>query len=549
MADVAKAREQAREAQSRRDWHALHGLFDVQELPDDAELLDAFSEAAWWLGRLDECVAARERVYAVLEAAGDRQGAARAAMLLYDNNCFKARPAVATGWLRRAQRLLEGEPECLQHGCLTLRQGEATHSTGDLEGARAQFERAIEIGRRFGDADLEADGLQALGRSLIAEGKPHDGLAALDEAMLSAIEGKLGPFTTGKVYCSLISACEELGDLRRAAEWTDAGGLWADENGHAVFPGLCRVHRAEVLQLQGSWTEAEREARRACAELDQVNLGNAATGFHELGEIRRRLGDLEGAEEAFKRADELGGHAQPGLALLRLAQGKVSVAAASIGLALAGEQWNKLGRAKLLPAQVQIAIAAGDLTTARAAADELEQTAATYASPGLRAAAASARGRLELAEGDPTAACGILGQALRRWQDLDVPYEVATTRLLNALAARELGDEESAHRSFEEAARIFERLGASLDAKAAHELRDLRAATGPSLPDGLTEREAEVLRLVASGQSNKAVAGALFLSEKTVARHLSNIFVKIGVSSRAGATAYAFEQGIVDRGS
>lgn len=537
--------ERAQAALARHDWPAVYAMLTSADgpEPDDAAVLETLADAAWWLSKLDECIAARERAYSRFDAEGDVRGAARTAIHLYSDHTFKGRSAVAGGWLQRARRLLDGLPECVEHGMLLVHEAEVANSVGDLERALEKAERAAEIGRRLCDRDLEADGLQCSGRLLISLGRPADGLALFDEAMLWAVEGRLGPFATGKVYCSLISACDELGDFQRAAEWTEAGGQWAQNHPFAVFPGLCRVHRAEVLRLKGDWAQAEEEAKRAYTELCDVNVFNAGSAFYEIGEIRRRLGDFDAAEEAYRRADELGRQPQPGLPFLRLAQGKVDVAMSSISTALAEATWDRLARAKLLPAQVEIAVTAGNLPAATAAADELEEIAERYATPWLRAVADLARGRLDLIAGNPEAASGALRRALHHWQTLDLPFEVASTRVLLGSASRSVGDAEGAAALFEAAAAIFERLGANADAARARELRE----GGSSLPDGLTAREAEVLRLVSSGRTNKQVAGELFLSEKTVARHLSNIFDKIGVSTRAGATAYAFEHNLIPR--
>jgi ATP/maltotriose-dependent transcriptional regulator MalT len=538
--------ERARAALARHDWPAVYAMLTAAEGPerDDTAALETLADAAWWLSKLDECIATRERAYSRFDAEGDARGAARTAIHLYSDHTFKGRSAVAGGWLQRARRLLDGLPECVEQGLLLINEAEVANSAGELELALEKAERAVEIGRRLHDRDLEADGLQCSGRLLIALGRPADGLALFDEAMLSAVEGRLGPFATGKVYCSLISACDELGDFQRAAEWTEVGGQWAENHPFAVFPGLCRVHRAEVLSLKGDWAEAEEEARRAYTELCDVNVFNAGSAFYEIGEIRRRLGDFDAAEEAYRRADELGRSPQPGCAFLRLAQGRVEAATSSISTALAGVTWDRLARAKLLPAQVEIAAAAGDLAAAGAAATELDEIAEEYATPWLRAVADLARGRLDLITGKPEAASGALRRALHHWQTLDIPYEVASTRVLLGSACRSVGDEEAAAGSFDAAAAIFERLGADADADRARELREGKT----QFPDGLTAREAEVLCLVSSGQTNKQVAGELFLSDKTVARHLSNIFCKIGVSTRAGATAYAFEHNLVSRG-
>ncbi|MGQ0615878.1 MAG: LuxR C-terminal-related transcriptional regulator [Acidimicrobiia bacterium] len=535
----------ARDAHARHQWQdaydAATAAGEADEPAQEAYRLDLLADTAWWLGHLDRCIDAREQAYAIYHELDDRRRAGQCAVWLYEHHCFKARPAIAGAWLRRAQRALADDPDCAEHGAVLLREAEAAHGAGDLDRAAGLARAVVELGRRLLSPDVEAEALQTLGRVLIDQGQATDGLAFLDEAMLFAVEGRLGPYSTGKVYCSLISACEALGDLRRATEWTEATSRWSRHHPFAVFPGLCRVHRASALRWHGSWADAEREATLACDQLAETNLPNAAAGFEEIGEIRRRVGDLDGAEEAFARAEALCGRPPAGLALLRLAQRRNDAATAIIRGALEGEPWNRLARARLLSAAAQIAIAAGDTTGAVAAVDELEAIASDYQSPLLLAAAATARGRLALAQGDPSAYT-TLRAALRRWQELDVPHEVATARTLLGLACRDLGDHDGALESFTAAQSAFEHLGATLDARAVHDLTSPRP-----LPGGLTQREVQVLRLVASGRTNREIAAELYLSEKTVARHLSNIFTKIGVASRSAATAYAFGHRLVER--
>jgi ATP/maltotriose-dependent transcriptional regulator MalT len=533
----------AHDALERHDWQAAYdAAAGAQgEAADEAARLAVLADAAWWLGYLDDCIDARERAYAIYAENDDRRAAGRCAVWLYEHHCFKARPAIAGAWLRRAAQALGNDSECAEHGALRLREAEAAHGSGDLARAAGLARDVVELGRRLRSPDVEAEALQTLGRVLIDRGDLAEGLAHLDEAMLFAVEGRLGPYATGKVYCSLISACEELGDLRRAAEWTEATGRWSQRHPMAVFPGLCRVHRASALRWRGEWADAEREAALACDELAGLHLPNAAAGFAEIGEIRRRLGDLAGAEAAFGKAEELCGRPPAGLALLRLAQNKAGAATAIVRGALDAETWNRLARARLLAAAAQIAIVTGDTAAAGAAVDELEAIAEDYDSPALLASAAMARGRVQLAGGDD-AACATLRAALARWQELEAPHEVATVRTLLGLACRDAGDHDGAVASFAAAESVFDRLGATLDARL---VRDL--TTPPRLPGGLTEREAQVLRLAAAGGTNREIAADLHLSEKTVARHLSNIFTKIGVSSRSGATAYAFEHRIVER--
>ncbi len=431
----------ARAALDRYDWSAAYDLAlgaSVSE-PPDADALEILAEAAWWTSRIDECIAVRERLYRAYEDSGDALRAGATAMELSENYGFRGQPSVARAWLARARRLLVDAPDGLSRGRLLLREAEVAHSTGDVGAAITHGEEALAMARTRRIDDLEAESLQCLARLHIAEGRPEEGLTLFDEAMLIAVEGRCNPFVTGKVYCSFISACEELGDLPRAAEWIEVGCTWAAQHPVSAFPGLCRVHRAEVLQMRGEWARAEAEARRACAELDGVNAYNTALSFREIGEIRRRLGDLEGADAAFRAATDLGLHPQPGLALLRLAEDRVAVAARMIQQALCEVGLNDLARAKLLPAAVQIGVAADDLDAARTAADELERIARVYRSALLEATAVTSRGRLLLAEGDLADATASLRIALQRWRALAVPYEVATTQVLLGEAARRAG--------------------------------------------------------------------------------------------------------------
>ena len=413
------------------------------------------------------------------------------------------------------------------------------HGAGDLDRAGQLATTALDLARRLRSTDLEAEALQTQGRILIDQGKIDDGMAHLDEAMLFAVEGRLGPFATGKVYCSLIAACEELGDFDRAAEWTDATLRWAQQHPFAIFPGICRLHRAIVLKRRGVLGAAEEEAARACEELRESHVANSAVAWAEVGDIRRRLGQLDQAEGAFARSQEVSGAPCGGLALLRLAQGRIEEAMTIITSCVA-QQSNPLGRAGLLAMLVQIAVGAGDLDAAHRALSELETTVATFGTASLRATEQSTRGRLMLADGDP-AAIVVLQQAVESWHGLGVPYEEATARTLLGQALRTAGDETAATASFDAAARLFDQIGARLDA------REVLGDSKPALPAGLTEREAEVLRLVAGGLTNNEIATELFLSPKTVSRHLSNIFTKIGVSSRASATAFAVEHHLLAR--
>jgi ATP/maltotriose-dependent transcriptional regulator MalT len=534
--------ESVHDALRRSDWQAA--LIAAREAsvdtPDlEADRLDSEAEAAWWLGRLDQCIAAREAAYRIYEEQGDRRRAGQCAVWLWEHHSICAHRATASGWLRRARRALEGDTESVAFGNLLLREAEMAHGAGDLDRGRELATSALDLARRLRSTDLEAEALQTQGRILIDQGQVDDGMAHLDEAMLFAVEGRLGPFATGKVYCSLIAACEELGDFDRAAEWTDATLRWAQHHPFAIFPGICRLHRAIVLKRRGALGAAEEEARRACEELRDSHIANSAAAWAEVGDIRRRLGQLDEAEGAFARSQEVSGSPCGGFALLRLAQGRIEEALTIITSCVA-QQANPLGRARLLPMLVQIALGAGDFDSAHRAMSELEMTVATFGTDSLLATERSTRGRLMLADGDP-AATATLQQAVESWQELGVPYEEATARTLLGQALRAAGDETGATASFDAAAKLFDQIGARLDARQA--LGDNR----PTLPAGLTLREAEVLRLVADGLTNNEIATELFLSPKTVSRHLSNIFTKIGVSSRASATAFAVEHHLLAR--
>jgi ATP/maltotriose-dependent transcriptional regulator MalT len=505
----------------------------------DADRADLEAEAAWWLGRIDTCIEARERAFQRYDELGASREAGQCAVWLWEHQMISARPAIAGAWLRRARNALEDDTGSAAYGSLLLREAEVAHGQGDLAGAAARAAEVIDLARRLRSPDLEAEALQTRGRIRIDEGDVARGMGDLDEAMLFAVEGRLRPFSTGKVYCSLISACEDVGDVDRAAEWTDATLRWAQQHPFAIFPGICRVHRAMVLKRKGDLAEAEREAARACEELSRSHVGNSAAAHAEVADIRRRLGDLDAAEASFARAQELNGRTCGGLALVRLAQGRTDEAVATIAGCL-HDTGHRLARAALLPIQVHVAVAAGDLSTARSALDELDAIVEEYGGPLMQATLQSTRGRLELAEGAATATA-TLRSAVGAWDAMAIPYEVATARTLLGEALRSAGDEAAAIEAFRAASEVFDGIGARLDA-------DLLsgAEAKPALPAGLTNREVEILQLIAGGLTNNEIAAELFLSAKTVSRHLSNIFTKVGVSSRAGATAFAFEHHLVE---
>jgi DNA-binding CsgD family transcriptional regulator len=502
---------------------------------------EQLADAAWWLSKPGESIAARQRAYAGYAESGEDPLAAYMAGRLAVEHFMRGEPAVGAGWLMRAHRHLDGRPDSIEHGFLAVVEATVARFGGDLDQASELATHGAEIGRRLHDPDVIALAIHTSGLIAIAQGRETEGVAMLDEAMTAVVAGELSSFFTGVVYCNVIEACLELADVRRAGEWSEAARAWCESlPPESPYPGLCRINRAQVARLRGAWAEAEAEALRASEELMSFDPAAAASALYEAGEIRRRIGNDAGAEEAFARARELGVEPQPGLALLRLGQGKVEPAQTSLRLAVASGEGNSFRRARLLMAQVDVALAAHDPETARAARDELALIARDSGRPALSAAAASADATLRLAEADVSGALERARRAGSIWQELKLPYEAAHARLTYGLALRASGGEEDAGSELRAALATFERLGAAPDARRTADL----LSTGRGLPRGLSLREAEVLRLLATGKTNREIAAALVISEHTVARHLQNMFVKLGVSSRSAATAFAFEHNL-----
>jgi class 3 adenylate cyclase len=476
MSQVLDSIDAAREAVSRGAWREAYGVFsglDAATLtPED---LESFGDAAWWTGKLDEAIKQRELAFARFSAAGDKLSAARLALTLSWDYEGRAAFAVSQGWFATAQRLLEGREESVEHGRVILTQAlGAMMAEGDLPKAIGLFDETFELGGRIGDRSIQMLALSGKARALILTGDVERGLALHDEASAAAVGGELKPFATGLVYCLTISSCQDVGDFRRAAEWTEAANRWCDQADVSGFPGTCRLHRAEIMRLRGDWPAAELQAVAACEELRDFDRHITAGGYYEVGEIRRRRGDFEGAEEAYGTANEWGRNPQPGLALLRLAEGKVDSALAGVTSAL-DEVEAPLLRLRGLPALVEIAIAAGDLKTARSAADELEAIVDLYKigerrAPAFDANVHLARGRILLAEKDWKGAVRCLRKARDEWQAVGAPYETAQARMLLGTAIRRSGDEHGATAELEGALAAFERLGAKLDAGRAQEL-------------------------------------------------------------------------------
>ena len=511
------------------------------QAPLAAADLEQLGWAATLTGRDEESFRALERLYQARLSSGEELLAARAAFFVGIRMRIAGEHGRANGWLARAQRLVEGK-DCADTGYLLLAEIRRLDATGDFEQIAVLARRAVEIGDRFADKDLSAFARALSGRAALRLGQTDAGFALLDEAMLSVTTEPLSPMFAGLIYCIVIAACHQVYALARAREWTEALAAWCDAQSQLVqFTGACAVHRVELMQLGGEWGEAI-EAARSAAETFRGARGEgyAAVGdaCYQEAEIHRLRGEHTAAETAYRNASERGRDAQPGLALLRLSQGRIADAVSSIRTALAAVP-EPLRRVRYLPASVEIMLAAGEIDEARTAAQELAATAAAVKTDLLGAMAAHAQAAVAAAEGRPQAALAPLREALQAWQAAGAPYIVARLRVLLARTCRDCGDADAAAFELGHARVVFADLGAAPDIAA---LDALEPRAGSARSHGLSQRELEVLRLVATGKTNKAIARELRLSEKTVDRHVSNIFSKTNVASRAAATAYAYQQ-------
>ncbi|HUQ84374.1 MAG TPA: response regulator transcription factor [Gemmatimonadaceae bacterium] len=544
---TANALSQARASFEREAWRDAHELWTAadRETPLEPEDLDHLAACAFMLGNDVESTELWTRAHHEFLSRGAVEQAAFAAFRIGFSLAFKGQAALGNGWLARARRVLDdANRDSVVRGYLLIPDAIRTSRMGDPARGYEMFSEAVAIGRRFGNRDLVAVARQGQGRAMIKRGQVAEGLALLDEVMVGVTAGELSPLHVGDVYCSVIDACTEIFDLRRAQEWTAALTQWCERQPDELpYRGACLVRRAEIMQLHGSWSDAMEEASRACERLVAPPPKPAAgLAVYQCGELHRLRGELAKAEEAYRQASELGRKPQPGLALMRLAQGDVDGALSSIRRVM-DETRDVAFRSRVLGAYVEILVAAGDTGAASAAAAELRDIAESVDAPFLRALAAHAKAVVCVANGDHEAALGSLREARRLWLELEAPYEDARSRVLISVAARHLGDADTADVELTAARRAFERLGAVLDVAHADELA--KAASSPRRLGQLTAREVEVLASVATGKTNRAIADALGLSEKTVARHVSNIFTKLGVSSRAAATAYAYKNHLV----
>jgi len=508
---------------------------------DPFQLVES-AQASLLVGKEREGLELLARAHQSFLSRGDTRPAARCAFWLGFVALLGGNPAQANGWLARAERLLEQDAECVERGYLFLPVGyRLVHENEPIKACDA-FAQAGTVGRQFGDSDLVALALQGEGRALIRQGEIPRGVALLDEAMVAVTAGEVSALTAGGVYCSVLDACGEIFDLRRAQEWTSALERWcASQPDMVPYRGHCMVRRAEILQLHGAWEDAMTEAQHACERFSRPPRVEAGSAFYRLGELHRMRGEFDAAERAYREAGRWQRTPQPGIAILRLAQGEIEVASATIRRI--AEEVRDLGqRVRVLDSYVEIVLAAKDVAAARAAAEEFEEIAGRFNAPLVDAMAARANGAVLLAEHDAKRALVELRRSWTLWSELDAPYEAARTRVLMACTCKELDDCDAAKLELELAREVFQKLGAAPELARIESL--LLQPDSPARTI-LTEREVQVVRLIATGRTNRAIAVKLGISEKTVARHISNIFTKLGISSRSAATAFAYQHELV----
>lgn len=470
--------EAGRDALARHAWPEAFELLSAADRDGvlTAADLESLAMAAFFAARADVELDVKERAFKAHETEDNNLRAAFLAVDIARSYGFQGKGSIASAWKRRAERLIDPDGETYVHGYLALVGSETAAGSGDLDAALALAERAVSIGSATADPDLRAYSQTNLGVLKIASGDTTGGFALMEEASIAAVNGELSPFTSGVTACRMIGACRDLTDYRRASEWIEATEKYCSRNSLEGFPGVCRIHRAEVAAVSGAWERAELELERATTELTAYNATPPqADGFYAIGDIRRLRGDFAGAEAALRDAHARGRTPQPALALIRLAQGNVKAAAKAIDTAVAEQTWDRWARARLLPAQAEIAIAAGDLARARTAVDELRSIVMGYPSPALEAGCRVAIGRVLLAEGDPASAAAELRIAIKGWRDVGAPYEVARARAMLSRALRALDDDDGADLELEAALEEFRRLGARVDIAGAE--RDLRDAT------------------------------------------------------------------------
>ena len=537
--------QSGREFYARRAWADAFGALTLADgaMPLERDDLERLAMSAFLIGREIEYIAALERAHHACLDSGLWARAARSAFWIGLCHLFRGEFGPATGWFGRARRTIDRlGGDCAEQGYLLLPLVEQHLAARDAGKAWDLAAGAVAIGERFRDPDLVACARHLQGRALLQQDRVERGLALLDEAMVAVIAGELSPRMTGLLYCSVIEKCMQVFAFPRAREWTFMLSRWCEEQPQLIaFTHKCLVHRAEILQLQGDWEQALEEARQACAACppEDERLPPPAA-LYRLGDLHRLRGEIAAAEQAYRDASARGFEPQPGLALLRLAEGRVEAAAAAIRRSLAAVT-EPAERLPLSQASVEIMLSAGEIEEARQACRELELLAQRFDTGVSNAMSACARGAVALSEGDAAAALPFLRQAFELWDAAGAPYEAARVRELIGLACRALGDREAAELALDAAAATYRELGAAPDFS-----RTAAAKRDALQRHGLTKRELQVLRLVASGKTNKAIAAELFVSRRTVDRHVSNLLGKLAVSSRAAATAYAHRHKLLD---
>ena len=531
-----------------RAWRAAHDAFaDAdRESPLGPDDLERLGNCAYLVGKETEAAKFLTRAYDEFLKRGETERAARIAFWIGFPLLMRGESALGSGWLQRARRVLdEGScTECAVHGYLHIPAGIRLAVQGDHDGALGEFGQALRIGQQFHERDLVILARHSQGRTLVASGRIDDGTALFDEIMVDVTANAASPIIVGAVYCSVLTACNDIFDFRRAQEWSDVLQVWCETQPDIVpHRGECLVRHAELVRFHGAWSDAMDLVSQAKGWLDDPpNQPAAGAAFYQQGELHRLRGEFAQAEESYRTANQRGRRPQPGLALLRLAQGRLDDSVGSIRQTVADAR-GRAQRSVSLAAAAEILLAANDVSGARTAADDLTRIATELPAPFLKAAAAHATGAVRIAEGDFRGGIESLRDALSFWQVLDAPFEAARARVLMALAHRELGDRDTASMELDASRSAFEALGATTELA---RLAGFSVDTPLERDDALTDRELQVLRLVARGKTNRAVAESLGISEKTVARHVSNIFFKLDLSSRAAATAYVYEHHLTD---
>jgi len=536
---MAATLDQGRAAFERQKWAEAYAQLSAADSaePLQAEDLERLAAAAYLVGKDAEGLDLLVRVHNEFLNHGQTTRAVRAAFWLAFALQGIGEHARSSGWVSRGRRLLDDCQHCVEHGYMMLPPAVETMFSGDPAGALKTFIEIGQIGARYHDKDLVTIARMCQGQALIKLGQSAEGVSLFDEVMVAVTAGDVAPTFSGLIYCAVIETCSQIFDLRRAQEWTGALSHWCESHPDMVpYRGQCLVRRAEIMQLRGAWQDAMVEAQRARDTL--VGRGERAVGFafYTVGELHRLRGEFDKAEDAYRQASEWGRKPQPGLARLRLAQGQIDAAKSSIRRVV--DEATEETRPRMLGAFVDIMLEASDVEAARSGATQLSSLAAELQSPYLGAVAAQAQGAVLLADGNTRDAISALRRATEAWRDLAAPYEGARAAVLIGLACRAEGDEETAEMELSAAQRVFETLGAAPDMGRVAKLRE---KPGAKPEGGLTGREIEVLRLVAVGKTNRSIADELGISEKTIARHVSNIFMKLGLSTRAAATAYAYK--------